>query len=95
MLLHEYTLRLPRAPAAAIEEALRTTPFIRNTRQRLWMDEVSAPTTGRPSARAWTASERFSTTCRERRPGEDGGKTGAPCSPPALVGGGLGRTRED
>src|SRR5262245_12554648 len=38
MLLYEYKLRLSRAQAAAIEEAIRTTQFIRNKCLRLWMD---------------------------------------------------------
>jgi putative transposase len=38
MLLYEYKLRLTRAQAAAIEEAIRTTQFIRNKAVRLWMD---------------------------------------------------------
>jgi len=37
MLLYEYKLRLSRAQAAAIEEAIRTTQFIRNTCVRHWM----------------------------------------------------------
>jgi putative transposase len=38
MLLYEYKLRLSRAQAAAIDEAIRTTQFIRNKAVRLWMD---------------------------------------------------------
>jgi putative transposase len=38
MLLYEYKLRLTRAQAAAIDEAIRTTQFIRNKAVRLWMD---------------------------------------------------------
>jgi putative transposase len=38
MLLFEYKLRLSRAQAAAIDEAIRTTQFIRNKCVRLWMD---------------------------------------------------------
>jgi putative transposase len=38
MLLYEYKLRLSRAQAAAIEEAIRTSQFIRNKALRLWMD---------------------------------------------------------
>jgi hypothetical protein len=38
ILLFEYKLRLSRAQAAAIEEAIRTTQFIRNKGVRLWMD---------------------------------------------------------
>ena len=38
MLLYEYKLRLSRAQAAAIDEAIRTTQFIRNKALRLWMD---------------------------------------------------------
>src|SRR5262252_1696073 len=38
MLVYEYKLRLTRAQAAAIEEAIRTTQFIRNKCVRLWMD---------------------------------------------------------
>ena len=39
MLLYEYKLCLSRAQAAAIDEAIRTTQFIRNKCLRLWMDE--------------------------------------------------------
>jgi putative transposase len=38
MLLYEYKLRLSPAQTAAIEEAIRTTQFIRNKCVRLWMD---------------------------------------------------------
>jgi putative transposase len=38
MLLFEYKLRLSRAQAAAIDEAIRTTQFIRNKALRLWRD---------------------------------------------------------
>ncbi len=38
MLMYEYKLRLARAQAAAIDEAIRTTQFIRNKCVRLWMD---------------------------------------------------------
>jgi putative transposase len=38
MLLYEYKLRLSHAQAAAIDEAIRTTQFIRNKCVRLWMD---------------------------------------------------------
>jgi putative transposase len=38
MLLYEYKLRLSRAQATAIDEAIRTTQFIRNKAVRLWMD---------------------------------------------------------
>jgi putative transposase len=38
MLLYEYKLRLSRAQAAAIDEAIRTTQFIRNKAVRMWMD---------------------------------------------------------
>jgi putative transposase len=38
MLSYEYKLRLTRAQAAAIDEAIRTTQFIRNKALRLWMD---------------------------------------------------------
>ena len=38
MLLDEYKLRLSPAQAAAIDEAIRTTQFIRNKAVRLWMD---------------------------------------------------------
>jgi putative transposase len=38
MLLYEYKLRLSHAQAAAIEEAIRTTQFIRNKALRRWMD---------------------------------------------------------
>src|SRR5262245_17334555 len=37
MLILEYKLRLSHAQAAAIEEAIRTTQFIRNKAVRLWM----------------------------------------------------------
>jgi putative transposase len=38
MLVYEYKLRLTRAQAAAIDQAIRTTQFIRNKCVRLWMD---------------------------------------------------------
>jgi putative transposase len=38
VLVYEYKLRLTRAQAAAIDEAIRTTQFIRNKAVRLWMD---------------------------------------------------------
>jgi putative transposase len=38
MLIYEYKLRLAHAQAAAIDEAIRTTQFIRNKCVRLWMD---------------------------------------------------------
>ncbi len=38
MLLYEYKLRLSPAQQAAIDEAIRTTQFIRNKALRLWMD---------------------------------------------------------
>src|SRR5215471_629301 len=38
MLIYEYKLRLSRAQAAAIDEAIRATQFIRNKALRLWMD---------------------------------------------------------
>src|SRR6516165_11521507 len=38
MLVYEYKLRLSRSQQAAIEEAIRTTQFIRNKCVRLWMD---------------------------------------------------------
>jgi putative transposase len=38
MLLYEYKLRLSRAQARAVDEAIRTTQFIRNKAVRLWMD---------------------------------------------------------
>ena len=38
MLLYEYKLRLSIAQQAAIDEAIRTTQFIRNKAVRLWMD---------------------------------------------------------
>src|SRR4029453_18645336 len=38
MLLYEYKLRLARAQAAAIDEAIRPTPFIRNKPVRRRMD---------------------------------------------------------
>jgi putative transposase len=38
MLVYEYKLRLCRAQAMAIDEAIRTTQFIRNKAVRLWMD---------------------------------------------------------
>ncbi len=37
MLLYEYKLRLSRAQARAVDEAIRTTQFIRNKALRLWM----------------------------------------------------------
>src|SRR5262245_49201416 len=37
MLLYEYKLRLPHAQAAAIDDAIRATHFIRNKAVRLWM----------------------------------------------------------
>jgi len=38
MLILEYKLRLSRAQQAAMDEAIRTTQFIRNKCVRLWMD---------------------------------------------------------
>lgn len=38
MLILEYKVRLSRAQAVAIDEAIRTTQFIRNKALRLWMD---------------------------------------------------------
>jgi putative transposase len=38
MLVYEYKLRLSRAQQTAIDEAIRTTQFIRNKCVRLWMD---------------------------------------------------------
>jgi putative transposase len=38
LLSYEYKLRLSRAQQAAIDEALRTTQFIRNKALRFWMD---------------------------------------------------------
>ena len=38
MLVYEYKLRLSRAQAAAIDEAIRTTQFLRNKALRVWMD---------------------------------------------------------
>src|SRR5215831_18736575 len=38
MLICEHKLRLSRAHAAAIDEAIRTTQFASNTAVRLWMD---------------------------------------------------------
>jgi putative transposase len=38
MLLYEYKLRHTRAQAAAIDEVIRTTQFIRNKALRVWMD---------------------------------------------------------
>ena len=38
MLLYEYKLRLSPAQQAAIDEAIRTTQFIRNKALQLWMD---------------------------------------------------------
>src|SRR5262245_35961719 len=38
MLVYEYKLRLTRAQETAIDEAIRTTQFIRNKALRLWMD---------------------------------------------------------
>jgi transposase len=85
MLLYEYKLRLSRAQAAAIDEAIRTTQFIRNKALRLWMDGrgVSANDLqvlcarlaheySFAAARAWAAIERFYTNCREKRPGKKG-----------------------
>jgi putative transposase len=58
MLLYEYTLRLSRAQAAAIDEAIRTTQFIRNKALRLWMDgrRVSANDRQVPCARQAAAA---------------------------------------
>ena len=36
--MYEYKLRLARAQARVIHEAIRTTQFIRNKALRLWMD---------------------------------------------------------
>jgi len=41
VLSYEYKLRLSRAQQAALDEAIRTTQFIRNTCLRLWMDGKS------------------------------------------------------
>jgi putative transposase len=38
MLVYEYKLRLSRAQETAIDEAIRTTQFIRNQALRMWMD---------------------------------------------------------
>ena len=38
LLVYEYKLRLARAQARVIHEAIRTTQFIRNKALRLWMD---------------------------------------------------------
>ena len=38
MLSYEYKLRLSRAQAAAIDEAIRATQFIRDKDVRLWVD---------------------------------------------------------
>jgi putative transposase len=38
MIICEYKLRLSHAQAAAMDEAIRTTQFIRNKRVRRWMD---------------------------------------------------------
>ncbi len=96
MLLYEYKLRLSRAQAAAIDEAIRTTQFIRNKCVRLWMDgrgvtandlqvlcarlahefdfaaRLNSQARQAAASRAWTAIERFYTTCREQRPGKKG-----------------------
>jgi putative transposase len=79
MLVHEYKPRLSRAQAA-INEAIRTTQFIRNKAVRLWMDGRGVTANdlqllcGRQAAasRAWAAIERFYTNCREKRPGNKG-----------------------
>src|SRR6516225_7960075 len=96
MLLYEYQLRLSRAQAMAIDEAIRTTQFIRNKALRLWMDgrgvtandlqllcsrlahdypfasHLNSQARQAAASRAWTAIERFSTNCREQRPGKKG-----------------------
>ena len=96
MLLYEYKLRLTRPQAAAINEAIRTTQFIRNNAVRRWRDGRGVTTNDRhvlcarlahdspcaaalnsqarqaAAARAWAAISRFSTHCRERRPGKKG-----------------------
>jgi putative transposase len=93
---YEYKLRLSRAQQAAIEEAIRTTQFIRNQAVRLWMDgrgvsandlqllcarlahefafaaRLNSQARQAAAARAWAAIERFSTNCREQRPGKKG-----------------------
>ena len=59
MLLYEYKLRLAHAQAAAIDEAIRTTQFIRNKCVRLWMDgrvEITNP--GMPTAVEDSTGER-------------------------------------
>jgi hypothetical protein len=38
LLIFEYKLRLSRAQQAAMDEAIRTTQFIRNKAVRLWVD---------------------------------------------------------
>src|SRR5499427_8915875 len=96
MLLFEYKPRLSPAQAAAIEEAIRTTEFIRNKAVRLWMDgrgvsandlqllcarlaheypfaaQLNSQARQAAASRAWAAIERFSTNCREKRPGKKG-----------------------
>ena len=54
MLLYEYKLRLSPAQQAAIDEAIRTTQFIRNKALRLWMEGRGVtPTTCNSSAPVW------------------------------------------
>ena len=96
MLVYEYKLRLSRAQAAAIDEAIRTTQFLRNKALRVWMDgrgvsandlqllcsrlaheypfaaQLNSQARQAAAARAWAAIARFSTHCREQRPGKKG-----------------------
>src|SRR5262245_46476033 len=96
MLIYEYKLRLSRAQAAAIDEAIRMTQFIRNKAARLWMDgrgvrandlqilcsrlahefafaaRLNSQARQVAASRAWSAIERFYTTCREQRPEKKG-----------------------
>src|SRR5262249_3392994 len=55
MLLYEYKLRLSPAQQAASDEAIRITPYIRNTCLRLWREEHAGwePRTCRRPAAAW------------------------------------------
>ncbi len=57
MLTLEYKLRGKPAQFAALDEAIRTVQFIRNTCLRLWMDQPghqgSAPTTSRCTVPCW------------------------------------------
>lgn len=49
MLIYEDKLRTNKAQAAAIEEAIRTVQFIRDTAIRLWMGAASVSTICRRS----------------------------------------------